>query len=287
MDLTDLNGHNVHVLVHWKSMIWRHWTSPKIIHLGKFSNWHFCNCLSHRRNFKKFLSLFFLFVRISGKYPAENVLQFNDLMHLLDVHQKLNVFLLMGSSHQQIIANISRYFENNPERFKRIVICSRSPRVIYQVMHSSAIFRLKIIWNGLSNFFPFFWYLFQLRKQNSQFICALWLDKVIKLGLPSILLNSPFFTFIYGLIYRNILGILTGISAVFIHKHDFNAWVWFGFWNFHFLIQLEFFNQIFRFFFFADTLVKCGVNRTFSPLFIHWIHQMKNDIFNKHFVHNI
>lgn len=67
------------------------------------------------------------------KYPPESVLQFNDLMHLLDVHQKLNVFLLMGSTHKQIVTNISKYFENNPERFKRIVICSRSPRVIYQV----------------------------------------------------------------------------------------------------------------------------------------------------------
>lgn len=63
----------------------------------------------------------------------------------------------------------------------------------------------------------------QLRKQNAQFICALWLDKATKLGLPSILLNSPFFTFVYGLIYRNILAVLTGISAVFVHKHDFNA----------------------------------------------------------------
>lgn len=66
-------------------------------------------------------------------------------------------------------------------------------------------------------------YLLQLRKQNPQFICALWLDKVTKINLPSILLNSTFFSFLYGLLYRNIIAVLTGISAVFINKHDFNA----------------------------------------------------------------
>lgn len=69
----------------------------------------------------------------SDKYPTETVLQFNDLMQLLDVHEKLNVFLLMGAANKRIAAVISRYFENNPERFKRIVVCSRSPFVIYQV----------------------------------------------------------------------------------------------------------------------------------------------------------
>ncbi|XP_031629159.1 glycerophosphodiester phosphodiesterase 1 isoform X2 [Contarinia nasturtii] len=127
------------------------------------------------------------------KQPNESILQFNDLMHLLDMHEKINIFLLMGSTNQQIVSNISRYFENNPERFKRIIVCSRSPKAI-----------------------------FQLRKQHPQFICALWLDKVTKVNLPSILLNSPFFSFLYGLLYRNIIAVLTGISAVFINKHDFN-----------------------------------------------------------------
>lgn len=69
----------------------------------------------------------------SEKHPHESVLQFNDLMQLLDMHEKINVFLLMGSTSKQIVSNISRYFENNPERFKRIIICSRSPKVIFQV----------------------------------------------------------------------------------------------------------------------------------------------------------
>lgn len=69
----------------------------------------------------------------SEKHPHESLLQFNDLMHLLDVHEQINVFLLMGSTNKQIVSSISRYFENNPERFKRIIICSRSPIVIYQV----------------------------------------------------------------------------------------------------------------------------------------------------------
>lgn len=55
-------------------------------------------------------------------------------MQLLDVHQNVNIFLLVGSTNKQIVTNISRHFENNPERFKRIVICSRSPTVIYQVI---------------------------------------------------------------------------------------------------------------------------------------------------------
>lgn len=71
----------------------------------------------------------------SEKHPPESILQFNDLMHLLDVHEKTNIFLLMGSTNKQIISNISRHFENNPERFKRVVICSRSPTVIYQVIY--------------------------------------------------------------------------------------------------------------------------------------------------------
>lgn len=57
----------------------------------------------------------------------------NDLMQLLDAHDHLNVFLLAGSTNKAIVSAVSHYYENNPERFKRIVICSRSPIIIYQV----------------------------------------------------------------------------------------------------------------------------------------------------------
>lgn len=72
------------------------------------------------------------------------MLQFNDLMHLLDVHEQINVFLLMGSTNKQIVSNILRHFENNPERFKRIIICSRSPIVIYQVTITELYFTAQI-----------------------------------------------------------------------------------------------------------------------------------------------
>lgn len=75
-----------------------------------------------------FISFYF-----SEKYPHESIMHFNDLMQLLDVHEKLNIFLLTGSTNNKIVSITSRYFENNPERFKRIVICSRSPWFIYQV----------------------------------------------------------------------------------------------------------------------------------------------------------
>lgn len=81
----------------------------------------------------------------SEKHPNESLLQFNDLMQLLDVHEQINVFLLMGSSNKQIVSSISRYFENNPERFKRIIICSRSPVVIYQVKIAKMHFMIKFI----------------------------------------------------------------------------------------------------------------------------------------------
>lgn len=83
---------------------------------------------NHYRNFICFFSIF-----ISEKYPHESIMHFNDLMQMLDVHEKLNIFLLTGSTNNKIASIISRYFENNPERFKRIVICSRSPWIIYQV----------------------------------------------------------------------------------------------------------------------------------------------------------
>lgn len=60
-------------------------------------------------------------------------MQLNDLMQLLDAHDHLNVFLLAGSTNKTIVSILSRYYENNPERFKRIVVCSRSPIIIYQV----------------------------------------------------------------------------------------------------------------------------------------------------------
>lgn len=69
----------------------------------------------------------------SDKHPTESVLHFNDLMQLLEVHEKLNVFFLMGTANNRIVTVISRYFENNPDRFKRIILCSRSPFVIYKV----------------------------------------------------------------------------------------------------------------------------------------------------------
>lgn len=81
----------------------------------------------------------------SEKHPNESILQFNDLMHLLDVYEKLNVFLLMGSANKRIVSNISRYFENNPERFKRVVVCSRSPIAIYQVINSLFILFFKLL----------------------------------------------------------------------------------------------------------------------------------------------
>lgn len=146
-------------------------------------------------------------------------------MQLLDAHEQINVFLLMGSTSKQIVSNISRYFENNPERFKRIVVCSRSPKVIFQVRYlfEKCLISLILLFDFYCDFFFLFILSFQLRKQNPQFICALWLDKITKLILPSIIVNSTFFAFLYGLLYRNIIAVLTGISAVFIHKHDFNA----------------------------------------------------------------
>lgn len=69
----------------------------------------------------------------SKETPHEAVMHLNDLMQLLDAHDHLNVFLLAGSTNKAIVSILSRYYENNPERFKRIVICSRSPIIIYQV----------------------------------------------------------------------------------------------------------------------------------------------------------
>lgn len=101
----------------------------QIIRCGKYQNLH---SSIKTWQYNKCLRLF-SHCSFSYKHPNESVLHFNDLMQLLDVHEKLNVFLLMGTSNNRMVAIISRYFENNPERFKRIIICSRSPFVIYKV----------------------------------------------------------------------------------------------------------------------------------------------------------
>lgn len=83
--------------------------------------------------FKKYLLCVKPIICSSEKHPHESILHFNDLLQLLDAHEQLNVFLLMGSNNKKILSIILRHFENNPERVKRIVICSRSPLLIYKV----------------------------------------------------------------------------------------------------------------------------------------------------------
>lgn len=76
-------------------------------------------------------------------------------MQLLDMYEKINIFLLMGSTNQQIVSSISRYFENNPERLKRIVVCSRSPKIIFQVKITLKYIKLKRTKKNILHIFLF------------------------------------------------------------------------------------------------------------------------------------
>lgn len=156
--------------------------------------------------------------RFSEKQSSESVLHFDELIQMLNVYETMNVFLLLAPSNKQVVDRFTEYISNDVNHLKRFIVCSRSPLLIYQVNFEMCCNYVHL-W---CHFFSRFCHL-QLRKTNPNLICGLWLDKTSDLKLPSLILNRSIFAFAYGILFRNIIACVTGISVVFINKHDFNA----------------------------------------------------------------
>lgn len=101
---------------------------------------------------------------------------------------------------------------------KRVIFCSRSPLVIYQVFIQSVLsldYDIEV--------HKFYRILLQLRKLHPDLICGLWLNKTSKANLPHFLRNSALFISALGAFYRNVISFVLGISVVFLHKNEYNA----------------------------------------------------------------
>lgn len=71
--------------------------------------------------------------RFSEKHSPESVLHFDDLMQLLNIYETINVFLLVAPSQKQVVERFCEYIANDENRLRRLIVCSRSPILIYQV----------------------------------------------------------------------------------------------------------------------------------------------------------
>lgn len=71
--------------------------------------------------------------RFSEKHSPESVLHFDDVMQLLNVYKTMTVFLLVAPPHKQVVERFGEYIANDENRLKRLIVCSRSPILIYQV----------------------------------------------------------------------------------------------------------------------------------------------------------
>lgn len=165
---------------------------------------------------------------------------------------------------------------------KRIVFCSRSPLIIYQVSHVFLSLYTSVLWclTYLIN-------MLQLRRIHQELICGLWLDKIAKTNLPHFLRNSALFISALGAFYRNIIGFVLGISVVYLHKNEYNAWVHLNISIFDWMNDINRFN----FFFFSskstDTWATFGEMLAFGRLCTPSIHRMRNDTFNRCWKHSI
>lgn len=63
------------------------------------------------------------------------MLQFEDLMQLLRVYESINIFLLVAPTNKMVSKIISKHLTNDSNQLKHVIVCSRSPFVIYRVIY--------------------------------------------------------------------------------------------------------------------------------------------------------
>lgn len=109
--------------------------------------------------------------RFSENHSPESVLHFDDLMQLLNVYDTMNVFLLVAPSHKQVVERFCEYIARDENRLKRMIVCSRSPILIYQVRRLN--YDNYELWHRL-HFIPILHllYIFEVAQSESEF--SLW-----------------------------------------------------------------------------------------------------------------
>lgn len=160
----------------------------------------------------------------SEKYAPESIMTFNELIKVIEREGALNVFLLIAPRNKMVVAKFSELLKQKEivDASKRIIFCSRSPLIIYQVSKwLSRSYIIPVVYHNLI----VRRYQLQLRKIHQDMLCGLWLDKISKANLPQFLCNSALFISALGAFYRNIIAFVLGISVVFLHKNEYNAYV--------------------------------------------------------------
>lgn len=154
------------------------------------------------------------------KYAPEKILTFGELIEVIQTERDLSIFLLIAPRNNIVVTKLLELMSEKDvaDACKRIVFCSRSPLIIYQVSHVFLSLYTSVLWclTYLIN-------MLQLRRIHQELICGLWLDKIAKTNLPHFLRNSALFISALGAFYRNIIGFVLGISVVYLHKNEYNA----------------------------------------------------------------
>ncbi|KAJ6635476.1 Glycerophosphodiester phosphodiesterase 1 [Pseudolycoriella hygida] len=129
---------------------------------------------------------------LGNQFPPEKILSLPNLLTILET-MDVTVFLLLSSTTSKCIDNLKRIVQSNENFAKKIILCSSSTFVIYQ-----------------------------MRKSCPDLVCGLWIDRTPKLENQYILRPKTIIMSLYSAFFQSILTPVIGISVVFIDKNDFN-----------------------------------------------------------------
>lgn len=81
-----------------------------------------------------FLTLLMLLI-YSEKYAPESILTFAELIKVIQIEEELTIFLLVAPRNNAVVAKLNETLRNKDVGGvgERIIYCSRSPLIIYQV----------------------------------------------------------------------------------------------------------------------------------------------------------
>lgn len=121
------------------------------------------------------------------------MLTLDNLLKLADEYE-LRLFLLVTNTSTQMYENLKTALTKHENFTDRVVLCPTSPILVYQ-----------------------------LRKQYSNLVCGLWMNKTV-VGKDSFLFKtSATLLDIYMAIIRNIVAPAIGIKVVLLNKEEFSA----------------------------------------------------------------
>uniref|UniRef100_A0A336LQT7 CSON010531 protein n=1 Tax=Culicoides sonorensis TaxID=179676 RepID=A0A336LQT7_CULSO len=130
---------------------------------------------------------------LAQQFEPEKILTLDEL---LELNSKLNLklYLLTTNSSNKMFETLREAIKKHPKFMNQVVLITTSPFIVYQ-----------------------------LRKQFSNLICGLWMDKTTLAKNSYLFKTSAILMAIYMAIFRNIISPVIGIKIVIIHKDEFNA----------------------------------------------------------------